>query len=141
MCCTRHSLIERHFFTGFVVLFVALFVDSNLILQTCWPAAVPIQSIIFRAGSGTFVLRQKLYKTKSSLLHSVCTQSSLYTWRVVFLISAATYVGSGLLFACLVPAEVQEWNTPQKTEVDGEKGLAKVELPSIMGGEAKYQDT
>ena len=42
-------------------------------------------------------------------------QSSLYTWRLVFLITAGAYAGSALIFACLVPAKVQEWNFPKKS--------------------------
>ena len=52
-------------------------------------------------------------------------QSSLYTWRLVFLITAGAYVGSALIFACLVPSKVQEWNFP-KTSGSG-CDLEKVE--------------
>merc|ERR1712037_288127 len=53
-------------------------------------------------------------------------ESSLYTWRLVFLITAGAYAGSALIFACLVPATVQEWNFPKKPICD----LVKVE-PSV----------
>ena len=56
-------------------------------------------------------------------------QSSFYTWRVVFLISAAAYVGSALIFACLVPAEAQEWNFTKIREIGKlEKGQDRAEV-------------
>ena len=43
----------------------------------------------------------------------------------MFLITAGAYVGSALIFACLVPSKVQEWNFP-KTSGSG-CDLEKVE--------------
>ena len=63
-------------------------------------------------------------------------QSSLYTWRLVFLITAGAYAGSALIFACLVPATVQEWNFPKKPKCD----LVKVEPSGAKIWEAKVQD-
>ena len=79
------------------------------------------------------------------LLFSHFLQSTFYTWRVVFLISAAAYVGSAVIFACLVPAEAQEWNFPKKPQIDVEKcpprtDIEKVEPPKINTEESKDQD-
>ena len=68
----------------------------------------------------------------------ISSQSSFHTWRVVFLISAAAYVGSATIFALLVPAEAQDWNYPKKQESDTDK--AKLEATKIStAGKAAVQ--
>ena len=58
---------------------------------------------------------------------------------MVFLISAAAYVGSGLIFACLVPAKAQDWNFPKIQDIDGEKGpkgvIVREEAPKTISTE------
>ena len=54
-------------------------------------------------------------------------------------------MGSGLIFACLVPATAQEWNFPKMHDIDGEKGpervIVKVEAPKVLGTDkTKVQD-